>query len=146
MKKYLAFITVCFLFTGFVASAQSKDEKEVSEAIEKLRKAMIDGDRQMLENITAEQLSYGHSSGKIDTRVSFIEDLATGKSDFVSITLSEQTITMSDNIALVRHKLMGEMKDSTGKISPINLYILLVWQKQKGKWKLVARHASRINP
>ena len=145
MKKYIAFLSICFLLSGLNIAAQTKDEKEVAEVIEKLRKAMVEADKQTLENITAEQLTYGHSSGKIDTRTSFVADLASGKSDFVSITLSEQIITMSDNLALVRHKLIGETNDN-GKTSPINLNVLLVWQKQKGQWKLIGRHASRINP
>ena len=145
MKKYLAFFFICLFFSGLNASAQTKDEKELAAVIEQLRKAMVDGDKKILESITAEQLTYGHSSGKIDTRASFIDDLVTGKSDFVSITLSEQTVTISDNLALVRHKLMGEINDN-GKTNPLNLNVLLVWQKQKGQWKFIGRHASRINP
>ncbi|HRI78934.1 MAG TPA: nuclear transport factor 2 family protein, partial [Cyclobacteriaceae bacterium] len=90
--------------------------------------------------------SYGHSSGKIDTKTSFIDDLVNGKSDFVSITFADQTIAIADNVALVRHKLNGESKSADGKVSPINLHVLLVWQKQKGQWKFLARHAARINP
>ena len=120
-------------------------KKDVAAAVETLRLAMVDANKKVLEEITSEQLSYGHSSGKIDTKASFIEDLATGKSDFVSITLTDQTIVITDNVALVRHKLSGETNNN-GKKDVINLYVLLVWQKQKGQWKFLARQAARINP
>ncbi len=145
MKYKLAGLAISALLFSLNLIAQTKDEKDVATAVETLRQAMIDGNKQALENILADQLSYGHSGGKVDTKISFIEDLATGKSDFVTILLADQTIKFSDNVALVRHKLTGETLDN-GKTNAINLNVLLVWQKQKGQWKLIARHAARINP
>ena len=145
MKRNIVFLLIgicCFSATLF---AQTKDEKDVAAAVESLRLAMVDPNKKSLEDLCADQLTYGHSSGKLDTKASFIEDLVTGKSDFVSIKLVDQTINISDNVALVRHKLMGE-SIADGKTSPINLYVLLVWQKQKGQWKFLARQAARINP
>jgi hypothetical protein len=46
--------------------------------------------------------------------------------------LTEQTITVIDKTAIVRHKLSAETNDN-GKLGPVNLYILLIWQKQKGE-------------
>ena len=145
MKKNLVFLligTCCFSVSVF---AQTKDEKDVATAVENLRLVMVDPNKKTLEDICADQLSYGHSSGKLDTKTSFIDDLVSGKSDFVSITFVDQTIKISDNVALVRHKLTGESL-ADGKTSPVNLNILLVWQKQKGQWKFIARQAARINP
>jgi ketosteroid isomerase-like protein len=103
---------------------------------------MTDADKAVLKQILAEELSYGHSSGKVEGKNSFIESLTSGKSDFVSINLSEQQIIVVENTALVRHKLQAETNDS-GKAGSVNLYILLVWQKLKGKWKLLARQAVK---
>ncbi|MBT1708282.1 DUF4440 domain-containing protein [Fulvivirgaceae bacterium PWU5] len=125
------------------AWAQKGGEKEVAAAVEALRAAMVNADRTALENLTADALSYGHSSGKVENRASFVETLAGGQSDFVSITLTEQQISISDNTALVRHKFQGETNDS-GKPGNVSLGILLVWQKQKGAWKLLARQAYKL--
>lgn len=125
------------------AWAQKGGEKEVAAAVEALRAAMVNADRAVLENLTADDLSYGHSSGKIENRASFVETIAGGQSDFVSITLSEQKITIVDNTALVRHKFQAETDDG-GKPGNVSLGILLVWQKQKGGWKLLARQAYKL--
>jgi len=130
------------LFSHFT-SAQSSDEKEVATAVESLRKAMIDGNESALKDLTGEELSYGHSSGKVEDRASFIESLVSGKSDFKTIDLTEQTIKVTGNTAIVRHHLMAETSDS-GKPGNPNLYVLLIWQKQKGKWKLIARQAVKV--
>jgi ketosteroid isomerase-like protein len=47
------------------------------------------------------------------------------------------------DIALVRHKLFGD-SNSGGKPSEVKLGVLLVWQKQQGKWRLLARQAYKL--
>lgn len=125
------------------ASAQSKEETAVAQAVDKLKALMIDPDKGKLEAITADGLSYGHSSGKLENKAAFIDALVSGTSDFKSIELSDQTITVVDNTALVRHKLVGETMDN-GKPGQPKLSVLLVWVKHKGDWKLLARQAVKI--
>src|SRR5688572_29993907 len=99
------FLSILCLFAGIVVNAQTKDEKAVGAAVEQLRVAMIDGNRTELGALAAEKLSYGHSGGHIDDKKEFVEKIASGKSDFVSIELSEQTISISGKTAIVRHIL-----------------------------------------
>jgi ketosteroid isomerase-like protein len=142
MNYHILFFSFLTLM-GPLALAQSATEKEVAAAVETLRKGMVDGDRTALEKIAADALSYGHSSGKIENKASFVETLTSGKSDFTSITLSEQTTQIVDNTALVRHKFHAETNDG-GNPGNVALGILLVWQKQKGGWKLIARQAYKL--
>jgi ketosteroid isomerase-like protein len=128
---------------SLVMWAQTADEKAVAAAVETLRKAMVDADKAGLEKITADALSYGHSSGKVENKAAFIEAIVSGKSDFKSIELAEQSITISENLALVRHKLTGETNND-GQPGTVNLGVLLVWQKQKGQWKLIGRQAFKL--
>lgn len=123
--------------------AQTTDQKAVAAAVETLRKAMVDADKAALEKITADALSYGHSSGKIEDKAAFVDAIVTGKSDFKTIELADQTITISENVALVRHKLSGETNND-GQPGTVNLGVLLVWQKQKGQWKLIGRQAFKL--
>jgi ketosteroid isomerase-like protein len=140
--KLISTIVFIFFFS-IVTTAQAKDEKEVGDAVEQLRTAMLNGDRAMLEKLAAEKLSYGHSSGAVDDKKAFVEKLASGQSDFVTIDLSEQTISVSDKVAIVRHMLKAKTNDG-GKPGEANIRVLLIWQKQKGGWKLLARQAVKI--
>lgn len=148
MKKTLGLLMLCLTFS-FVVQAQSEKEiaaaveKEVAEAVEKMRKAMINANKAELENIAAEELSYGHSSGKIENKAEFIEALVSGKSDFETIELMDQSIKVAGNTAIVRHKLAGKVKDN-GKPGNVNLGVLLIWQNQNGEWKLLARQAFKL--
>ncbi len=141
MKYILSFI-LCMI--SFHLIAQSKDEKPVTAVVEKLRVAMIDPDRKALENLVSDSLSYGHSSGHIEGKKEFIESLVSGKSDFVTIDLSAQTISIVDNIAIVRHNLNATTNDG-GKPGSVKIHVLLVWEKTKNGWKLVARQAVKLS-
>ncbi len=142
MKKLL--VPLFLVLTGmFTVSAQSKQEKAVADAVEQLRKAMVDADKAMLENLVSEKLSYGHSGGHIDDKKEFVEKIVSGKSDFVSIDLSGQTISINKKTAIVRHKFNAVTNDG-GKPGEVHLLVMLVWQKQGGKWILLARQAVKM--
>ncbi len=125
------------------ASAQSTDEQEVAAAVENLRKAMIDADKSALENLAAEEISYGHSNGLVQDKAAFVEAIASGKNVFKTIHLSGQTIRVAGNTALVRHTFDAEVVNN-GTSGAAHIGVLLVWQKQKGKWKLLARQAVKL--
>lgn len=119
-------------------------EPAVAAAAERLRLAMIDPTPAALGALVAEDLSYGHSSGKVDTKASFIADLVAGRSDFVSISITDQTIKVVDgDTAIVRHTLAAHTNDA-GKPGKVALKILGIWHKQGGEWKMLARQAVRI--
>ena len=61
-------------------------------AVENLRKAMIDPDKEKLTALVSGDLMYGHSLGQLEDKQTFIETLVSGKSDFVAISLSDQKI------------------------------------------------------
>ncbi|MEP6746751.1 MAG: nuclear transport factor 2 family protein [Bacteroidota bacterium] len=142
MKQLLCLLLIATT-AGNTLFAQTKDEKEVAAAVENLRKAMINPARALLENMTVSDLSYGHSSGKVQDREAFIEALVSGASDFVTIDLSEQTIKVTGNTAIVRHVLNATSNDG-GKPGVVKIAILLVWIKQGKEWKLLARQAVKI--
>jgi len=135
-------MTLGLAITTMVAAAQSKDETAVANAAESLRKAMISGNRQELEQLVYPQLSYGHSGGHVDDKTEFVEKLASGKSDFVTIDISDQTITIVNDVAILRHKLHAETNDK-GVAGTVDLQVMMVWQKSHKVWKLLARQAVK---
>lgn len=142
MKSFvLGLLCASLACTSFANS----DQQQLEEKVSALRSAMIEGDRKALLTLSAPQLSYGHSSGTMEDQAAFVEKIASGKSDFVTMDLREQTITISGDTALVRHNLKADIKDG-GVPNTIELGILLVWQKQAGEWKLLARQAFKFPP
>lgn len=133
---------LCLSYSVFAADTETA---AVSKQVDALSKAMIDADAKALKALAAPQLSYGHSGGHVEDQAAFIEKIVSGKSDFVTIKTSEQTITVAGDTALVRHNLNADIKDG-GVPNTIHLGVLLVWQKQAGEWKLLARQAFKYPP
>jgi ketosteroid isomerase-like protein len=125
------------------AVAQSGDEAAVTQAVEAFRNAMLKADRAQFEALAAEQLTYGHSAGRIENKAQFIDAATSGRSRWKFITLTDQTTQVVGNTAIVRHTLTGET-ERDGKANPVKIGVLMVWHKHGGDWKLLARQAVRL--
>jgi thioredoxin-related protein len=141
MKQILSLLVVFLAVT--LVKAQTKDEIAVAAAVERLNKGILDPDKALLESIASEGLSYGHSAGKVQNKAEFVEDLLHGTFDFLTVATSNQKIMVSGKNAIVRHTFVAK---ATNAGTPVDLNIgnLLVWRKEGGKWKLIARQAFKI--
>ncbi len=139
-KVMLLCIIICLPIVLF---AQSKQQIQVEEKVEQLRKAMINGDSIMLDKLTSENLLYRHSGGHFDDKKEFIQKISSGNSDFVTIDLLDQKFSVvNKKMVIVYHTLEAKTNDN-GKPANVNLYVMLVWEKQQGNWRLVARQAAK---
>jgi hypothetical protein len=125
-------------------SAQKKDDTQaVTEAAEKLRLAMVSGEKKDLESLILPELTYGHSGGHIDDAKEFVEKLVSKKSDFLTIEITNQNIQIVGNTAIVRHHLYATTADLGKAPGDVSLDIVLVYTKVKKDWKLLARQAVK---
>jgi hypothetical protein len=122
--------------------AASADEAAVAQAIEALRKAIFDKEKTQLEALCANELSYGHSDGRVQNKAEFIEGVMTRKATLKSLTLSDHTIAIVGADAIARHTWASE-SETDGKLTSTKIGVLQVWQKQGGTWKLLARQSVR---
>ncbi len=142
MKKLL-YLFILFFVSAIAATAQSTEETKVATATAALNKAIIDADKNVLESLTAAELSYGHSGGKVENKTQFITALVSGAVDFLSIDIADQTIKMAGKNAVVRNMFSAKLT-SDGKPVELKIGNIMVWQKVKGKWKLLARQGYKI--
>ncbi len=116
---------------------------EVARAAEQLRLSMIDPNHAALDALLADELSYGHSNGRVETKAGLVSELMDGRSDFVSIEITDQSVVLAgDATAIVRHTLSAETNDS-GNPGKVVLKVLCVWLKRGFRWRLIARQAVR---
>lgn len=144
LKKIFIIASLCSL-VGIAPAYAAKDETAaVASAVEKMRVLFVTPDKAKMSELVADELSYGHSGGKIDTKTSFIDDLQSGVSHFLTAEFKDQTIRVVGNNAIVRHQLVGNTADKGKDPGTVDLKILQVWTKQGGKWVLLARQAAKI--
>jgi hypothetical protein len=122
----------------------TNQEEMVAAAVDVFVKGIVDADQSVLEAITADELLYGHSSGRVQNKADFIAEVQdTAAFDFVTGEVSDQTITVVGETAIVRHILNAETR-SNGTPGSLSLGMILVWQNQGGEWILLARQAYRL--
>ena len=136
--------SVLAVSSGAPARAQRSDATAVAEAVAALTKAMLAPDKARLEALTADQLSYGHSSGKVEDKATFVDVVASKKTVYKSIELSNQTVAVAGNDAIVRHAWESESGTGDGKWNVSKIGVLQVWQKQASGWRLLARQAFKV--
>ena len=125
------------------AFASTVDETTVTQRTEAHRAALMAADAKALDRLSAPELSYSHSDGHIEDKATFIANATNGKTKWLSLAYNDTTVRVVGDAAIVRFKFVGE--NQTGdKKNQVNLGILMVWQKQHGTWKLLARCSTKL--
>jgi ketosteroid isomerase-like protein len=131
------------LFHKTAALAASGDEAAVKQDVEALRKALLTADKAKLEQLAADQISYGHSDGRVQNKAEFINGVMTRKAVVKSIDFPELTVAVVGDAAIARHIYTSE-SETDGKPNSVKIGALQVWQKQGGNWKLLARQGFKL--
>jgi hypothetical protein len=121
-----------------MTSASTHDATAVAERVELLRRTMLKPDKAAFDDLFADALSYGHTTGLVETKADVMDVLLSGRNVFNSLELPEQTIAFSGDIAIVRHRFNGECING-GKPGSPRIRVVQAWQKQNGRWKLLVR-------
>ena len=118
-------------------------KSEVEDAVQALNDALADPEKSSLEDMTSKKLLYVHSSGKVQDREEFIDDLINGPFDFLSVDISDESIHISGDTAIARHVLSAKGTNK-GEPADVHIGIMLVFQKKNGKLQLLARQAYKL--
>jgi len=136
-------ILVLLIFISGLTSAQAPDEERIISALEKFRTAMVKPDSMVLADIASDDLVYVHSSGTVRNKQGFIDEFMKRWTNFSKVTILDQAIKIAGDNAIVRHRLQADAHNP-GYPSAVDIIILMVWRKENGQWKMLARQAAKI--
>lgn len=144
MKKLLFILFLSFCTS--IAFGQTGKEAEVWTKVEALNKAIFETkDSAAIQDLVAENVTYGHSTGLIENKPVMLHAAVSSPDVYKNLSLERLGTTYAGQTAVVRYILRAEvLKD--GNTSPLNISIMQVWGKNKGKWKLYARQAVKVTP
>mgnify|MGYP003336493569 FL=1 len=143
MKKIISLLVITIVSIFFTPLFAQDKNNAIEKAVLQLKDALLSGNEQKLKDISSPHLSYGHSNGLIENQDAFIKTLISGKSVFLTIDLSDQSIDLVDKTAIVRHTLYAKTNND-GVLGEVKLKVLMIFQKENGSWKLLARQAVKI--
>jgi ketosteroid isomerase-like protein len=143
-RRYLAAAAGAFALaaTSLPGHAESADDAAVRKAIDNLIKAMTAADKAALEAVVSDQLSFGHSSARVETKAEFVGNILDKKPIYKSITLGDPTISVVGNNAIARYTAAVEA-DAGGKEISVKLAVVTIWVKDGGTWKLLAHQSFK---
>lgn len=143
--KLLSVLVILFsLLTGIqTVAAQSNDEAAVTQAVESMRQALFARDAKQFDALVSENVSYGHSAGRIENKKEFITAALKNKSVMTSLTFTDQTVKVANDKAIVRNTYNG-VSDLDGKTNATKIGGLMVWTKIGDTWQFYGRQAYRL--
>lgn len=107
-------------------------------------KAVVDNNVAEVERIVAPGLIYSHSDGVVDTREAYLKRLKTGTSDYQAIDISKISAKAFGDTAIVNVRAVFRVL-ADGKQMNNELAYTHVYQKQDGKWRMIAHQSARIS-
>ena len=143
--KIFKYIVVAFVLPGAMqVNAQSaKDEQQIIANTQLLSSTIFGTkDSLTLEALFASKASYGHSHGNLQTREEAIKSISKNKSVYKDTSVKDiKVIFGAKKTAIVRYLFDAKENKVDGTVTPLNFTMMLVWIKEKGKWKLLGRQA-----
>lgn len=138
MKSWLSFLLCGSLLATIQPAAGeglADDEKDVMTTLEVMAKAYIQKDLVTLGKIYHDDMSYGHSTGDVQTKAQVLEAVRTRTTEY--FTFSDANIRIIGSVALFRGverlQVVGDRPSTRG----------VLWVLAKGKgpygWQIIAR-------
>ena len=102
---------------------------------------MLGNNKAQLDALCMDQLTYGHSSGRLQTKAEVLADVPKGT--WKSITFENPSNRVVGDVAYSRFVFTGE-NVSDGKPNSLKFRVVMVWHKQGSHWKLLVRQGYKI--
>ena len=104
--------------------------------------AMSQGDVGTLNALIADELVYTHSSARLDTKKSLIENMQTGKTVYTAVVPSDvQAQDYGDTVVLTGNARISVK--SGGNAMNFGVRFTSVWVNKGGNWQMVAWQSTK---
>ena len=116
----------------------SELEQEVLAADAARVKALLAQDYDAADKLFAEEMTYCHSNGSQDTKLSYMNGLRAGNSRYAEMNMFDMTARIYGETAVLSGKFTAKVATATR--GEVNLFsrVLMVWVKRDGNWQMVA--------
>ncbi len=122
--------------------AQAPAAEQAVRQVEDPRiKAMIDDDFAVLEAVLADDLTYGHSNGVVDTKASYMATLRSGKTKYQAIDRAPSVVRIYGDTAIVTGTATVSLR---GQAAPFTLRYTLAYVMRDGQWRMVTWQSTRL--
>jgi ketosteroid isomerase-like protein len=105
--------------------------------------AMLKADARELDRLLADDLTYAHSDGRVDTKAQFIRTYTSGESRYMALDRDTPSVRVYGNTAVVTGTAKIHVRSPKGD-SRFQLGYLDVYARRGGRWQMVAWQSTRL--
>ncbi|MEO6244726.1 MAG: nuclear transport factor 2 family protein [Opitutaceae bacterium] len=147
MKKALLRLLALLAFAAAtIHAAEDKAIAGVRAADDERLAATKAADPRRLDAIFSDDLHYAHSSGKIDTKASYVKSLVSRNTVYESFDYKERNFKVAGpGVVLMSGRVLVNAVSNGQKVSN-DLNILAVWREEGGKWRFLAWQSCKNPP
>jgi uncharacterized protein (TIGR02246 family) len=127
------------------SAAYGDDSQAVKSLSDDVVAAELKGDTAALDKLFADDMTFTHGSGVVETKSVFLDALKTGKRKMESIQQSDVQVRMFGTTALVVGNSNVKVVAGGNTIEHA-VRFSDIWVQQQGKWRMVAYQATIIAP
>ncbi len=134
---------ILFAFSTILFAGTADDEVQAAE--QSFGKALVQSDASALERLLSPNLFYGHASGKVDSKRSYIDRIRNGAQKYVSLrydSVSPVVHIYGQTATLVTTAQVRSITD--GQSNELHLRFLHVWVRGKAGWQLAAHQSVKL--
>jgi uncharacterized protein (TIGR02246 family) len=134
----LAVVSVRAADDTLIAAVRAADDERVA--------ATMAGDRARLEAIYADDLSYAHSSGKVDNKAVHVETIAKRTNAYEKFDYRVREFRLAGpGVVLMTGRVIIHSSGAKGK-DQNDVNFLAVWREEQGRWRFLAWQACKNPP
>ena len=118
-------------------------DAEVLQADDRRFEAMRKGDWAALDAALADDLTYVHSTARLETKKEHIDNLRGGRPHYRGIAPRDRTVRVHGSVGLVNGTSAMHV-ERDGKAQDFTVRYLAVYQKQASGWRMIAWQSTRV--
>ena len=144
VMKLMVIVAFLALINNSGLAQNSPAEIFVKRLAQRKNSWLIEKRYDSLHQLLDTRCLYIHSNGWIQTAPEIVADMKSGKLEYRQIVIGETTARQFEKMVIVtgKGKFEGQMNSTP---FALDLQYTEVYLKQKNGWKLVSRHACKIN-
>jgi hypothetical protein len=146
MKTLLRLLPLLALALVTLHAAEDKAVVAARAADDERLAATKSGERARLDAIFSDELRYAHSSGKVDTKASYVQSLTSHSTVYESFDYQERNFKVAGpGIVLMTGRVLIKATNN-GARADNDLNFLAIWREEGGKWRFLAWQSCKNVP
>lgn len=112
------------------------------DADDRRKAATRAADVDALSPLLDDAVIYGHSTGVVDTKATYLEGLSSGRVRYRTLdTTIDRSVDLGDSV--VMHGAMTATLEVEGQTRAIDVIYMSVWHRDSSGWRMVAFQSAR---